>query len=573
MIHNELRKIQDEHGYLPSDELSKLSDRSGVPLHRLNEVISFFPHYRQKPRATVEVRVCRDLSCWHRGAADCIRALEALAAEVGGDQIDVGGVSCLGQCDGPIAISINDHIFRGGDAGRYRGLVQSALAGAIEPTHVPIPAGPTGWKIDPYDGRDDFAAIRSLAESNDVNGLIEQLKIADLRGMGGAGVPAHQKWNDVRQAPGNTKYVVCNGDESEPATFKDRELLLRTPRLVLEGLLLGAFVIKADKVIIYIRHEYEPQIEAMREAVRHAKDLGVTETVAKAIGHPLEVEVFVSPGGYICGEASALIEAIEGKRAEPRNKPPQLETNGLYDCPTLLSNVETFAWVPSIAVHGGAWYRDQGVNGCAGLRFFSISGDVVRPGAYEVPNGLTLRSLIEDHAGGMRDGRQLHVFAPSGPSGGFLPRLIPADGLPARVREQLGQTETHIDILDYPLDLNKYREIGLMLGAGVVAYAEGVDLLAQALSASRFFRDESCGKCVPCRVGTWKITELAQSLVEGRGAQLETIEPVVLELQRAMEQTSICGLGAVGANPFASLFRFFRADLAKAAAPPQRTPR
>jgi NADH:ubiquinone oxidoreductase subunit F (NADH-binding) len=266
----------------------------------------------------------------------------------------------------------------------------------------------------------------------------------------------------------------------------------------------------------------------------------------------------VSPGGYICGEASALIEALEGKRAEPRPKPPQLETNGLFDCPTLLSNVETFAWVPVIAARGGAWYRDQGANGCTGLRFFSISGDVARPGAYEVPSGITLRDFIQEHAGGMRGGSELLAFAPSGPSGGFLPRRLPLDALPARVRESLPEGATHYDILDLPLDLQKYRDFGLMLGAGVVAYGPEADLLDQALSASRFFRDESCGKCVPCRIGTNKITAITQSIADGRAGELDDEATLVDVLQRAMEQTSICGLGAVGANPLASMFRYFR---------------
>ena len=295
-------------------------------------------------------------------------------------------------------------------------------------------APPTGWKIDPYEGREDYEAVRRFAANPDADALLAQLKVADLRGMGGAGVWAHQKWKDVRDARGDLKYVICNADESEPSTFKDRELLLRTPHLIIEGVILGGMMIGAERGFIYIRHEYEPQIEAVKAAIARAERLGVCGKNFLGTGRDFPIEVYVSPGGYICGEQSALIEAMEDRRAEPRNKPPLLETNGLYDKPTLLSNVETFAWVPAIAVRGGAWYRDLGVNGARGMRFFSICGDVNRPGVYEVPIGTTLGDLIDQHAGGMRGGRRLKAIAPSGPSGGFLPARLPRRDLPEGFR-------------------------------------------------------------------------------------------------------------------------------------------
>jgi NADH:ubiquinone oxidoreductase subunit F (NADH-binding) len=254
---------------------------------------------------------------------------------------------------------------------------------------------------------------------------------------------------------------------------------------------------------------------------------------------------------------------MEDHRAEPRNRPPQLETNGLYDKPTLLSNVETFAWAPAIWVKGGQWYRDQGVRGCLGLRFFSISGDLNKPGAYEVPNGITLRELIADHCGGMRDGRPLAAFAPSGPSGGFLPAQLPIGALPRAAREKLPAGATHLDILDLELDLQHFRDLGLMLGAGMVVYAAGADLVDQAASCLDFFRNESCGKCVPCRLGSHKLAEIGQRL---RGRELDSIElegltPLVRDLARTMELTSICGLGMVAAAPLTSLLANFPQDV------------
>jgi NADH:ubiquinone oxidoreductase subunit F (NADH-binding) len=282
------------------------------------------------------------------------------------------------------------------------------------------------------------------------------------------------------------------------------------------------------------------------------------------------VEVFASPGGYICGEQSALIEAMEDRRAQPRNKPPQLETNGLYDKPTLVSNVETFAWAPAIMIKGGTWYADEGINGCKGRRFFSISGDLVRPGVYEVPNGITLRTLLHDLCGGTVG--RLKAFAPSGPSGGFLPALLPVKALP-RGWEKRAPAElvekvtaaggTHLDILDLQLDLQRFRDLGLAIGAGLVVYNDTRDMVAEGLNCAQFFRDESCGKCVPCRIGSEKIVEMGEQLVAG-GLDAGSFRPrqqLVNELTRAMEMTSICGLGMVAAKPLESALALFPDDM------------
>lgn len=582
-----LHEIQKRCGYLPKPELEALAERrQDVPLHRLHEVASFFPHFLLAPPPAVSVKVCRDMACHLAGAVGLSRALRALAAEDGRGQCVVEGVSCLGRCDAAPAITIGEHAYWGRTTSQYEDLLEEALPGPDGVPHLPPQRddrGPRGWKIDPYAGREEYAAVRRFIAHPDAEGLIEALKVAELRGMGGAGVPAHQKWKDVRQARGDPKYVVCNADESEPSTFKDRELLLRTPHLVLEGVILGGLLVGAERGYIYIRHEYEEQIEAVREAIARAVGLGVCGADLLGSGRSLPVEVFVSPGGYICGEQSALIEAMEGKRAEPRNKPPLLETNGLDDKPTLLNNVETFAWVPAIASRGGAWYRDQGVNGGKGLRFFSICGDVVRPGVYEVPIGITLRELIHDKAGGLRDGQRLKAFAPSGPSGGFLPARLPREALPrgfeTRVpgrflAERFPADATHLDLLDIELDLQLFRDLGLMLGAGMVVYGEWADMADQALNAVQFFRNESCGKCVPCRIGTQKMVDLGSDLLERRcnEAGLASTEALIGEIKSTLELTSICGLGMVAANPIASVFAHFREDLAPyLCLPPDRT--
>jgi NADH:ubiquinone oxidoreductase subunit F (NADH-binding)/NADH:ubiquinone oxidoreductase subunit E len=580
-IVQDLHEIQERCGYLLRAELEALARRRRTtPLHRLHEVASFFPHFRLEPPPALEVKVCRDMSCHLRGAEDFKRNLDALVEETGGGEVVVSGVSCLGQCDGAPAVLIGEHVVRNAVLEKVRFLMRMALRNTseLELEHVPtkdLPA--TGWKIDPYEGREDYGAIRQFAANPDAEGLLEQLKIADLRGMGGAGVWAHQKWRDVRQARGDAKYCIVNADESEPGTFKDRELLLRTPQLVIEGLVLAGLLTGAERGYIYIRHEYHEAITVVRAAVARAEALGICGAKVLDTGRSFPVEVFISPGGYICGEQSALVEAMEDHRAEPRNKPPQLETNGLHNKPTLVSNVETYAWVPSIVVHGGAWYRDGGVNGAKGMRFYSISGDVKRPGVYEVPCGITLRALLNDHAGGMTDSQKLKAFAPSGPSAGFLPARLPRKRLPEAFAARLAERERawgalgapppgadEYDILDLELDLQTMRDMGLMLGAGLVVYGDRANMLDQALNASTFFRNESCGKCVPCRLGSQKLVDLASGLLQFSYDEdsFRPVEKLLTDLQRTMELTSICGLGMVAGNPLISVFRNFRQDIA-----------
>ena len=587
MIQQELHALQHEFGYLPADQLQAMSKRLKVPLRRLHEVASCFPHYRLKPPPTVEMKVCRDMACHLRGAAEYIRLLKAAASELGDSGISIEGVSCLGQCDSPPAVVVGHEVHRGKTIEECRRLLRDAARGDDHALHtrVDLPMPPplaTGWRIDPYDGRETYEAARKFVEAEKEDKLsivrtgdkshdgktaktfLAELEASDLLGMGGAGVPAHQKWLDVRSAPGKRKFVIVNGDESEPGTFKDRELLLRTPHLVIEGVILGGLMTGAERGYIYIRHEYEPQIDAVRAAIARAEKMGVCGKNALGTGRDFPIEVYVSPGGYICGEQSALIEAMEDRRAEPRNKPPTLETNGYLDQPTLLSNVETFAWIPSIWAKGGAWFAGLGVNKCKGARFFSISGDLKRPGVYEVPNGTPLGELIHKYAGGMRDGLALKAVAPSGPSGGFLPAQLPAEILPKAAREGLKGAAT-MDLMTVPLDLKAFRALGLSLGGGLVVYGDTADMMDQALNATEFYRNESCGKCVPCRIGCQKLVEIGTDIQDGRydGLSLAPVEDMVGDLSRAMELASICGLGAVAANPLSSTLRHFREDLAQ----------
>lgn len=418
--------------------------------------------------------------------------------------------------------------------------------------------------------------------------ILQELKDGDLRGMGGAGIPSIQKLRDVRDAIRRARiretdtrgFIVVNGDESEPGTFKDRELLLHLPHLIVEGVIIAGLITDATQGFIYIRHEYTEQITACRAEIRRAEQLGLCGRDASVLGRSFPISVFVSPGGYICGEQSALIEAMSDRRGEPRNLPPKLETNGLEDLPTIVSNVETYAWIPHIWLKGGKTYAELGVNGWQGRRLFSVSGDVKRPGVYEVPMGMTVRELLygENYCRGIVGDRKLKAFAPSGPSGGFLPaKLTPRAGLPRdhttnkawidlAKRRGFDPAATELDILDLELELNLFRALSptQALGAGLVVYAEDRDIVDQAVNAMEFYRNESCGKCVPCRLGSQKMASLGTHLMNNQiGATQwnDEIMPLMRDLSRAIELASICGLGRSVPVPLRCAVNYFGSDV------------
>jgi NADH:ubiquinone oxidoreductase subunit F (NADH-binding)/NADH:ubiquinone oxidoreductase subunit E len=626
MIVQELHKLQTKHGFLPRQELVALGERLAVPLYRIQEVVSFFPHYRTEKPPEVEVHVCQDMACHLRGSAKLIAELQA-SLEGTASEIRVCGVSCLGRCDRAPAARIYDNRLHNGDGHcvvnqHGRSLQEiAAAAGALlsgnshgsvpNNTDRALPVENKEWQIDIYSSqppekryegirwfvnackRVSTGEIDAEAKAAAVQTVLGSLKTAWLLGLGGAGGRAYKKWEETlkeHQKRGEKAYVVCNGDESEPATFKDRELFLRTPHLVVEGVVLAGIVLGATKGYIYIRHEYEEQIDAVRDEIKAAEAAGLCGENIRESGLSFPVEVFVSPGGYICGEQTALIEAIQDHRAEPRNRPPELQTNGLWDMPTLLSNVETFAWVPAIVVRDqGKWFQEQGQEWnqwtqltaklaaetgdrgwteafgkgthFKGRRFFSVSGDVERPGAYEVPIGIALGELIAI-CGGMRGGEALKAVALSGPSGGFLPRFTKTEHLSGKIRKMLPTEMKVFDLCELQLDMNLFRQWGLMLGAGITIYGESADLVEQAYSASHFYARESCGKCVPCRIGSTKIAQVAGQLRERKLTRQQIDELFqkdgpLLDLAGTMSSTAICGLGQIAANPLMSLLRYF----------------
>ncbi len=555
-----LQAIQERVGWLPREELATLSRDVHRPLYEIEGLISFYPHFRTRPPVKVEVHACHDLSCWLQGAD---RQIAELRDRYGRDaDVQVTEVSCIGRCDVAPAVAVNERPVAAADvaaavgaarsettgpAGGSRGVAPPGQQGqgpvtkerGLEPSGGSRGVAPPGqqgspWPNDPYAaGGERYRVLRAVLSGElDAERVTAALKDAGLRGMGGAGFPTGRKWELVAAQAAQPKYAICNADESEPGTFKDRQILAEQPHLVLEGLLLGMVAVGAEEGWVFIRHEYGPEEAVIRREIEWLRAAGLVGPDSGGSGRRLSVEVFTSPGGYILGEESALIECMEGHRGEPRNKPPFPGVYGLWGKPTLMNSVETFAHVPVIAERGAQWWRAQGVNGGTGLKFFAVSGHVERPGVYCVPMGSTARQLL-DLAGGMSGGRALGAIQPGGASSNFLG----PDGL------------------DVPLDFDAVAKAGSMLGSGaVVVLAEGTNLLAAATNVLRFFRDESCGKCVPCRAGSTKAHRILSELLESGGGPGE-VDGRIVQLEETMRRTSICGLGQVALGPVMSVMR------------------
>ena len=522
-----LQAIQERVGWLPREELVTLAREVHRPLYEIEGLISFYPHFLTEPPRPVALHACRDLSCWLQGADDQIVAIRQRHGQDADTEITE--VSCIGRCDAAPAVSVNECPAAASGA---ETLIAAARAGKLPPAPVRSYADGGRWPNDPYgQAAERYGVLRAvLASELEVARVTVALQDSGLRGMGGAGFPAGRKWDLVAAQEATPKYVICNADESEPGTFKDRQILAEQPHLVLEGMLLGMLAVGAEEGWVFIRHEYGPEEKVIRQEIESLRAAGLAGANAGGTGRRLSVEVFTSPGGYILGEESALIECMEGHRGEPRNKPPFPGVYGLWGKPTLMNSVETFAHVPVIASRGADWWKQQGIGDHSGLKFFAVSGHVERPGVYCVPMGTTARQLLE-LTGGVAGGRQLGAIQPGGASSNFLGP----------------------DQLDVPLDFADLAKAGSMLGSGaLVVMAEGTDLLAAATNVLRFFRDESCGKCVPCRVGSSKAHRMLTGLLAAGGGPGDVGEQVA-ELATVMRRTSICGLGQVALGPVMSV--------------------
>ena len=554
MVIQELRAIQEKKGFISSKDLHELSQRTGKPVYELHGVASFYPQFRLSPPPRASIHVCTDLCCHLKRAEALLEDVKGLAA--GKQNVEVKSCSCLGLCDGAPAALINDEPYARRAADDLLKIANAAIGGAvIPPQRFESVKGP--FKTDPYKSADGhYGALRALVASGEDPGVIEKIKSANLRGMGGAGSPAFRKWDTAAKQKSDKKYIVCNADECEVGTFKDRELLKVLPHLVIEGMIVAGVTVGADKGYLYLRHEYHEQATAIAQEIERATQVGALGDDIFGSGRRFDLELFISPGGYIQGEETALLEAIEGRRGQPRNKERDVGLikgvpafTGLFGKPTVINNVETFAYVPAILVHGPQWFLDQGQRGCHGIKWVGIGGHVAKPGVFEVCMGTTYAELIR-MAGGMLGGGKLKAICPSGPTGGFLPPSFANVPMDFKVFGPKGDP------------VNEWAKAGGFASVGsasVIVLAEGTCLVDAALNFTRFYRNESCGKCVPCRVGSQKMVDIIAGITHGTARDQDIKE--IDRLADTLNLTSICGLGQVVPSPIQSVMKYFRGEV------------
>jgi len=513
-----LHLIQDRYGHLSAAHLAALAHEMRLALAEVYEVATFYAHFDvvkegDAPPPPVTVRVCDSLSCAMAGAE---RLLQDLPARVS-SSVRVVRAPCMGACDRAPVCAVGHVQVMQADAGRV-------AAAAAKPPHAHVYATPIAF--DQYVRGGGYELLKACTGGTRTrDDIIKAVSDAGLRGLGGAGFPTGRKWSLVRAEPAPRLFAV-NADEGEPGTFKDRYYLERDPHRFIEGMLIAAWVVEAADTYLYIRDEY-PEVRLLLAA-----ELAKVE--AAGLSRHSKIHLRRGAGAYICGEESAMIESIEGKRGLPRHRPPYVAQVGLFGRPTLEQNVETLFWVRDIIEKGATWFSSQGRHERKGFRSFSVSGRVKNPGVKLAPAGVTARELIDEFCGGMADGHSFKAYLPGGASGGILPASM----------------------ADIPLDFGTLEPHGCFVGShAVVILSDRDDMKAVALNLMRFFEDESCGQCTPCRVGTEKATKLMRNGPWNR-ALLE-------ELSTLMRDASICGLGQAAPNPLLCVLKYFPDDLAK----------
>ena len=512
-----LHRIQDAEGCLARENLAALAELMNLPFAAVYEVATFYHHFdvpadgENKPAATI--RICRSLSCEMAGAADLMQKLRDLL----GEKARIIAAPCVGRCAAaPVAV-VGQNAMENADS---ETVAAAFSAGSFSATK------PAAQTFADYRKDGGYEVYRECADGKRTPESVQAaLENAGLRGLGGAGFPAARKWQFVRDAAGR-KVVAVNIDEGEPGTFKDRFYLEQTPHAFLEGALIAAWFVGADEIYVYLRDEYhgcramlEPEIAALSAADFCAAKIFLRR----------------GAGAYICGEESAMIESVEGKRGEPRLRPPYLAQVGAFGRPTLEHNMETLHWVPHILRRGAEMFSGEGRNGRRGLRSFSVSGRVAKPGVHLAPAGITVRELINDYCGGMADGETLYAYLPGGASGGILPAAM----------------------ADIPLDFDTLQQAdknSFIGSAAVIVLSSRFRARDAALNMMQFFADESCGQCTPCRVGTAK----AVKLMENPQWDADLLE----ELSVAMADASICGLGQAAPNPIRCILQHFPHEIA-----------
>ncbi len=512
-----LHVIQDDAGHLSARHLTALAHEMKLSLAEVYEVATFYAHFDvvtdgEPVPAPLTIRVCDSLSCEMAGS-DAL--YEALAGRLDSARVRLVRAPCMGRCEcAPVAEIGHHHVINA---------TADSIMDAVE-TDQTEPDIPPYIDFDEYVKNGGYSILNACINGEtDIEDIISALEASELRGLGGAGFPTGRKWRFVLAEP-EPRLLAVNADEGEPGTFKDRYYMERDPHRFLEGMLIAARAVAAEECFIYLRDEYP--------GIQHVLAEEIAKLSAAGLDEGTKITLRRGAGAYICGEESAMLESIEGKRGLPRHKPPFPSQVGLFGRPTLINNVETLYWVRDIIERGAAWFAGEGRNGGKGLRSFSVSGRVREPGVKLAPAGITVNELIREYCGGMAPGHEFKAYLPGGASGGILPA---AKG-------------------DIPLDFGTLESEGCLIGsAAVVVLSDQDNMRAAALNLMRFFEYESCGQCTPCRVGTEKAVKLMSAP--------DWDQPLLRELSQTMMDASICGLGQAAPNPLLMVLKHFPEDL------------
>jgi NADH-quinone oxidoreductase subunit F len=550
---------QDQFGFLSDDMLQEIAKRVGLNMIEVTETLAYYSMLRRKPEGRYHIQVCTNISCMLRGGNELYQHVQKRLG-IGNKQVSPTGtfsleeVECIGACTGAPAIQVNydyhenldpakvDELFEQLEQGK-RPKPVSVISGAIHerhPAEVPVISRrfgiPNSHTIDVYLKHDGYQALEKALKQMSPDQIIDEVKKSNLRGRGGAGFPAGMKWSFVpKETGGKPKYIIANGDESEPGTSKDRPLMEMDPHQLIEGMVIAGRAVGAARGYIYIRGEYRYVIDIVEAAIVEAYAHGYLGKDIKGSGFDFDLIAHTGAGAYECGEESALMESLEGKRGYPRIRPPFPAVVGLYGCPTVINNVETLSSVPAIILRGAEWYANLGTPKNGGTRLYAISGHVNRPGIYELPMGFNMKRMINEVAGGVPSGKKIKAVVPGGSS---CPLLTG-------------------DEIDIAMDFDSVAKAGSMLGSGgTVVMDEDTCMVDVARRIMHFYAHESCGWCIPCREGTAWLRQMLDRFHDG-GGRPEDI-PLIDELAKNMLGRTFCPLGDAAAMPTISIVKKWR---------------
>lgn len=530
-----LHKLQDTYGYVSHDMHRVMSEVLGIPTTQIASVQSFYHFFYEQPQGTYVIRLCGSAPCHMKHADSLLEAFEEALGIRAGETTEDGRFTllttgCIGACDRAPAALINDTVYGPLDPAQVKTLLAELPDSPKNPAEVSLAS---------YVEKRGYEGLKQAVLKPE--SVISVLSASGLRGRSGSGFPVGVKWTTTLQEQAEQKYIVCNADEGEPETAKDHRILMEQPHAVIEGMCIAAVTVSATKGFIYLRQEYAALVPVLERAMEEAREAGYLGKQICGSDLDFDIEIRLGAGAYICGEETALLESIEGRRGTPRLKPPFPGAKGLWQKPTIINNVETLATIPGILLEGAENYRKNGTEKCPGIKLMTLSGNINRPGVYEIPIGTKVREIYEKYAGGSRDDRKLLAIQTGGQSG----------------------TIVTPEFLDVDFDIESCQKAGGFFGTGDLMFiTEDVDLLDLLVNIMGFFIDESCGKCVPCRVGLVHLTALLKKIAAGEG-QEEDLEHLSA-LAEQIRSTARCAFGTAAVTPVLSSMANFRSIFEKA---------